>query len=146
MMPGDNEEYAESKFNAGMAQMMRIHNLQQLINQCNLNPFELDFDPRIRNYQVKFNTLNSLLMEAHSKLTSKERDDIEKMRDRLSRFMKGHPVVSIRTRINREGIKKIDYKLWDVTETFITEYEAAVKDLLEKHGINSPKKSEGGLF
>ncbi len=56
-----------SKFNAGLLQMKRIHDLQERINICNLNPLSYNEIYGVYNFDVILHSINSLYQEGRPK-------------------------------------------------------------------------------
>ena len=81
-------EGINSKFNAGILQMTRIHKLQDQINEYNQNLLAWNEEKGNWNYKLKFNSLCSLYQEAKPKLSSKDQIFGDGFVDKLQNYFK----------------------------------------------------------
>jgi len=134
-----------SQFNAGLLQMKRLHETQDLLNRANLNPLALNEEVGVYNFEILFSSVNSLLNEASPKLGKVEREDAEFMRDAIKNFMLKKPVFEVKKNIkvgSNGMVNKFNETNWRTLQRWLTKYETLVRDLLDKHSMNSPDKED----
>ena len=139
------DEGSTSRFNAGILQMQRIHNLQDKINFCWLNPLAWNQEFAVWNYEVVFSCTNSLFQEVCSKLGTKEIEAGGKFRELIQDFIKIHPVyqsVKIPT-YPYKSPPRLNKKNWEMIKEILFKYETMVRGFLDKHGMSSPDDDEG---
>ena len=90
--PAEIDMGKTSKFNAGILQMQRIHDLQERLNLAKINPLAYNEDLGLFNYEVILNTINALYLEAESKLATKEKEEAVKLKKALEIFLERKPV------------------------------------------------------
>lgn len=136
-----------SKFNPGMLQMQRLHNLQDQLNLARMNPTVFNPDFGVYNYQLIFKSLNSLLMECWGKLKSSEQRTGRQYREWIKKRMIMYPVHSqVRNSRNMKTTINFDEIAWKYIENLLTKYESVIRVYLDEHGLASPAKGEEGLF
>lgn len=136
----------KSEFNESSLKMTRIHQLQQIINLCSLDkqaiftadsgmPF--NFSGK-RNFEVIFECLNQLLMEAWAKLDSREQEEISNIRTLLRKsldlcnpFKQVHDIS-----INNSKII-LDKKQYEQFIEVLILYEQKIRTLIDKHGFST---------
>lgn len=132
-----SEEGKKSIFNAGIAQVERIDELQKSMNMARFNP--LMFNPVIGifNYEVMIKSQDGLLEESWSKLTTPERDKGDKIKNLIHEFVEIKPIFiesNTGLKINTENYKRFK-KLIDI-------YAKNNKIFLDAHNLNSPNIDE----
>lgn len=127
------EEGKLSKFNAGVALTERIDGLQVAMNMSRFNPTGVSPATGTFNYEVMLNAQDGLLAEVWAKLTAKEKQQAERIKnlthDTLARF----PLF----KQTREGLllNNTNYKKF---MDLINLYERKNKELLDSHNLNAP--------
>lgn len=137
----NDDEGQISKFNAGLLQMQRIHVLQDRINNAWLNPLAQNNEFGVWNYNVIYNSCNSLLQEVSSKLSDKEKEEGFNTKNIIDNFMIKNPVHTEKNRII-----KINLDTWNILKRILYKYETIVREYLDKHGMSSPEIEEEALF
>lgn len=142
---GDPDQGESSQFNAGLLQMKRIHEIQDLLNKASLNPQAFNDEVGVYNFEIILSSINSLLHESSPKLGKVERLEAESMRDSIKLFLVNHPIFELKKNLNAGNSRltnKFNKKNWKVLEKWIVAYETFVRHLLDKHELNSPNKVE----
>lgn len=134
-----------SKFNAAAFQMKRIADLQERINIVSLNPLAMNEQFGVFNYEIWVTSCDSLLQEVGAKLSTKERENIKKVRNKLHAFLNRNPILKEKRMINGSRETKLNKNVWRVTYKAITIYEEYVRELLDIHQMNSPERDDSGL-
>lgn len=145
MADGYDKEQKVSKYNAGLLQMERIHELFRAINFSSMQPTKKDMNG-MYGYEVKFSALTSLFMECSGKLKEEQRKDAIKLYNYIDNFLLHNVIVKKLT--NSKGGSRGDAPTqnWLVLQKMLFSYELLVRDLLEKTGLNSPEKGEEALI
>lgn len=142
---GEVDQGESSQFNAGLLQMKRIHETQDLLNRANLNPQSFNDEVGVYNFEIIISSINSLLNESSPKLGSVERVEAEAMRDAIRFFLNKYPIYELKNGIkggNSRASTKFNEKNWKVLQKQIIIYETLVRRLLDKHELNSPNKRD----
>lgn len=128
----------QSKYNEAEFQMLRGHNLQDLINNCKINLEAWNDSFECYNYEIVFMVLNSLLAETASKLDKeKELKKALRLKKALWIFIKKKPInikVNNRSKVDNDSLEILGDKLY--------EYELMIRDFREVHGFSSPLKED----
>lgn len=141
-----SDEGTMSKFNAGIAQMQRIHELQQLINRCWLNPLAFNELLQSPNYEVIFRCARQLFDEAWPKLGEKEQTIAISRSDLIQMAIdKCHPFYQSRKITTNHQSLHINTPHWRVLERQLKSYERLARTALDRHGMNSPSDDDEGL-
>jgi len=143
-----SEEGINSKFNAGMLQMQRIHKLQDEMNNLNKNLIAVDIETGLRNYEVLVNCINSLFQEVSPKLSDKEKVEGLKTKELVECFLEKRPIHSDRTATINSHKKYVQFNKDNFKQgkKIIFMWEFMVRNYLEKHKMNSPPDDESALF
>jgi len=136
-----NGDGSYSQFNAGIAQMQRIHELQSRINDCNVNLKALNVEAGLNNYEVVFNSLNSLLNEVWPKLGKEEKEEAKKNKEAIQSFL---DKVNLFVKSGVSGKVIVMEDKWILLRNAISNYELIVKTLLDAHKMNSPSEEGEG--
>ena len=156
----DNDEGEQSEFNPAMLKMKRFDKLQDSINAVNTNPLAFNDEVGLFNYELLFNLLNQLLQETRSKL-GKKKKDLKKDEEDKSETMQGdrkrkliehllklrpiHVQTSHPNNPNKIHLE-VNQEWWNIIRQELYEYESMIRGFLDKHGYDSPTKSEQDLF
>jgi hypothetical protein len=137
----------KASFNDASFQMRRISEIQSNIN--NLRTVPLNFNPNLNtyNYQLLFSNLCSLLFETWGKMTTKEREEAERIRKLGIRVLRVNPphktVKNITTNMPQVIV---DPLIWNELEELLIEFEKTIKVSMDKHGLSNPSDAGSGLF
>lgn len=149
-MEGEHNEgdFQVSKFNAAALQCQRIHLEQARINLFNLNPLAKDQHSGRYNYELIISSLNNLYAEVYSKLTEPERTKCNELKGKIRDSLKEKPVFKHKPSVStHDSGSTLHYpNVWVAIEEAIFKYNLHIRDLLDKHGLNTPNmESEGGF-
>ncbi len=146
-MPEQEKEII-SEFNAALYQMNRLHVLQTRINDAHVNPLAINMEFGIYNFELILSSCNSLLQEVYPKLKTNEKKDLLNYKKVLEQAMKENPIIETKTKKTHPHTKyqELNQHHWAVLEEWIFTYELKVRQGLEKHGMNSPRKDDSALF
>ena len=86
-----------STFNEAAYQMLRIHKLQDAINEKSLTPLwkfpnEIEPSQYLYGYQIIINALEGLFVEVSSKLSQKELEEGLETKKKINNFLKEKPI------------------------------------------------------
>jgi len=135
-----------SKFNAGLLQMQRIHQLQDRVHNLNLNAKGWNIECDEWNFNLIVINLNSLLQEVAPKLSTTEREQGFEVKKKIEDLLQTNPPYP--SPKNRNGNKKylLDETNWRTIRQVLFVYEVMIRDFLDKHNLNSPTEDESALF
>jgi len=138
-----------SKFNAGILQMNRIHELQRRLNMLNQNLFLFNNDYQCFNYELALRTNNSLFQEVSSKLKVAELKVGLTYKKFVENSMGRYPILEekIKDGLGSTGKTIVQNKNFlRITEDCLFHYERLIRKFLESHKLNSPPEDESALF
>jgi len=126
-----------SEFNEMQFKMIRIHKLQDQINELWNNPFGSVYGFNY-NYEVLFSVIESLYAEVYSKCTKEEKkkakqrfENVETILEKKPAFEKSKHPSSRRQEFNKDN--------WKVLKKKLKRLNLYTRQLLENHGF-SPNK------
>ena len=122
--------------------MQRLHNLQSQINRCNLNPTAYDEETASWNFELILSCNNSLLEEAWPKLSTKEKEDIAKLKIAMETFLNKYPIYE---KSKRNSPLRINDIHWEIFKSWLFKYSLNIRELLDKHRLSSPDEDDEGL-
>jgi len=136
-----SEDIRISEFNELQFKMIRVHKLQDQINELWNCPLMMNFNFGSYNYESIFSNLQSLYAEVYAKCTPDEikeynglEEEIEKLIEDEPPFEFGNHPTSKKASLNKDNWKEINKKLSDLRKL--------IKRLLDNHGY-SPDKDDG---
>lgn len=139
----------ESAFNEAAKKMGRFDRLQGLLNEININLRAFNPDYGVYNFEVKFDVINSLVLELSDKIDDTDEKDCHTLRDAIDKYMKKNPIVEEDNDV-RTGSKYVSEVIeeshFSILKIFLRKYETKVRKLIGKHGYSSPDKEGGKLF
>lgn len=136
-----------SKFNAGMLQMQRLHQLQDLINKVRINPLTFNEEYGVFNYQVFFSNLDGLFHETWGKLGDKEKEIGKYFIETLTQMFKKYPIhEETKDKNSQRSQYKLNQKNWEIIRKMLFEFESIIRKYLDTHKFNSPSEEDDGLF
>ena len=141
----DREAQRQSKYNAGLLQMDRIHELLRAVNMANMRPTFRDENGML-GYEVLYSALTSLFMEASGKIKAPEREKFKVARDKIKRFMLTKQIMKPLFHKGGKSSGVVPTRNWLLLQEGLYEFQIMVRDLLEKTGLNSPEKGEEALI
>ena len=148
-MAWNNNNYEDdnkmSKFNAGLLQMNRLHNLQEHLNKSNINPLAFDDAYGSYNYEIIVVTCTNIVEEAGGKLSPTEKTIALLMREKVNELLKKYPIHEIKKHPNGNKMR-VNEMNWKFMKEIIFKYEDYARGLLDKHNLNSPLEDESALF
>lgn len=130
-----------SGFNEAQLEVLRGHQMQDLLNQCKLNLEAFNEQFQQFNYKMVLILLSNLFSETSSKLTPNELKLGTKYQKSLDVFITKHP---IHKNIKRQGriFIHFDSKAFNILKGELFSFELFLRKAREDHGFNSPKKVE----
>jgi len=128
---------AKGSFNQAFYQQERINELILRIDRLNINPLENNITFGLFNYEIILNDLNSLLATVYSKLTPKEREEINQKRIFLAGVFDKYPVY------RKKQERVIFYpKIWEAFKSLLFDYRISIELLMDKHELSNPSKAD----
>lgn len=151
-MAYDIEDFKKSSFNEAALKMLRIHELQKIINLCSLNMkgiFMTEGDIGIfangqRNYEVHFKACCQLYQEIRTKAKETERKSIDSKQSIIAEFIRSYSVFEYVDKINNKQ-EIFNPHVWVVLEKYLIEFENSIRDLADKHGFSGRDEDNPGL-
>lgn len=131
------EEIRISEFNELQFKMIRIHKLQDQINELWLNPLQPSLAFGDYNYKLLISILENLYSEVHPKCDEKEQEKVKGIFDSINElaeneppFEKQHPMAKNVT---------LDRKKWLTLKVKLKELNLYIRTLLDNHGFSPDK-------
>lgn len=134
-----------SKFNAGLLQMKRLHEVQDLLNRASLNPLAYNEEIGVYNFQIMFSSITTLLNESSAKLGATERKEAEALREGIRSFLTEKPIFEMTQDVKVGGSKSVirfNKKNWNILEKYLIQYQTLVRKQLDAHNLNSPNQED----
>jgi len=131
-----------SNWNEGALQMLRFHELQKEINECNVNPTAFNIERNLYNYQIILNNNNSLFSEASPKFKDKEMDLGLIRKKMIESFLESNPIHANKPNLNHEVETTFNKSNWLRLKIMLFGYNFYVRGLLDAHKLTSPDKSD----
>lgn len=135
------EDTKKAKFNAAIFQMKRIHDLQQVINICNMNLLGFSEEHNCYHFELKHRALGDLYSEARPKLKKPELvKDGDLFRDGIQAFMESNTVLKFRESVNysKRTQHSFDKEAFTILRRELQRYEDKIREFLEKTDLQSP--------
>ena len=129
-----------SKYNAGLAQVLRLDEIFQKINRLNQDLLGLDPETGDENYKVKFNCCVVIFLEIKYKLNQPQRDLGDKWVKILEDYIAKFPIRRKKLRGGRPtgDITFIDEN-WQKIKKALYLFETLVRDFVAKTGMANPE-------
>lgn len=142
------DEGTVSKFNAGLLKMKRLHDLQALLNLINVNLTAFNEEYGVYNFELKLSICDNLFQETESKLSEKERDDTNELREAIHKFIAKNPICETRRSkiYPYNNAVKFHSDRWKVLNKWLFKYETIVRRLLDAHGLDTAYEGDEGLL
>ena len=128
------------KFNEGMYQMERIHDIQMKMNLCKNFCLRKDETTELYGFQTWYSLLNALYLEFAAKLKDAETEEVDKKRLNIKTWMPH--VIKLVPNMQGKTTQRIDTKIWNYVEECLFNYELRLKQLMVKHKISSPEGND----
>jgi len=144
---GDEEEIKISDYNSAGFKMKRLHDSYNIIKEVDKNLWA--WNPRYEtyNYLVKLAECETLFQEVESKLTPKENDDVETLRNALIYFKDHNTIWGLKkSKVYPYKNTQIRNELnSQVISVFLSKYESMVRKLIDVHGMDTKYADDDGL-
>lgn len=128
------------KYNDGILQTERIHNLQTNIHMAMTTPLLYDSELGLYGYELAFNQITELFQEAISKLSQDEIDKFNLTRKDIILCIKDRPVFCLifdwRTRRNVVTFNDLN---WNELREKLFNLQMYVRQLLSRHKMSAPE-------
>ena len=131
-----------SNWNEGALQMLRFHELQKEINECNVNPTAFNIERNLYNYQIILNNINSVFSEASPKFKDRELELGMLRKKMIESFLESNPIHINRPNLNHEEETFFFRPNWLRLKVMLFGYNLYVRRLLDIHKLTSPDKSD----
>jgi len=138
------EDIRISEFNELQFKMIRIHKLQDQINELWINPLSPNFSFGDYNYNLIIAILEDLYSEVHAKCSKEEQDkikeDFENIEDTIEKnppYVKGNHPTSKRA--------SLDMPNWKELKRELKRINLYIRTLLDNHGYSPDKSWDDGL-
>ena len=141
-MAGEIDIGKVSNWNEGALQMLRFHELQKEINECNTNPLAFNGDRNLYNYEIILHNNNSLFSEASPKFKDKEKALGLLRKKMIESFLESNPIHINKPNLNHEVETMFSNPNWLRLRMMLFEYNLYVRGLLDAHKLTSPDKSD----
>ena len=127
------EEEKSASFNDALNHISRIDICLRQIHQSKVNPFQMDINYGVQNYQVRISSLSSFWQEIKPFCDDKERKLIERIFN-IVHFYSGELIVS-------DGENNIlDQEKFFLFDKFADFLESKLRDLQFSKGLSNPLK------
>lgn len=138
------EKFETVKFNQAAYDMMRLNDIMRVINYCWSNPLIKNIEFFDYNYNVLFKNLNNYYFTICSKLTDKERKDLDNIRNSIKEFLRKHPVYKFQQKkIFPYNVSEVlDLNSWSCVEEQLINYQKSMLQYADKHGLGNPTKKD----
>jgi len=135
------EDIRISEFNELQFKMIRIHKLQDQINELFVNPLSPNLAFGDYNYNLLVSIIRNLYAEVHSKCTDEEREEINNLLEDIDNLMEDEPPYQQSNHpTGRKAI--LDNDNWKKLRKKIHTLNLKVRGLLDAHGYNPDKNYE----
>jgi len=141
---GYSDEGKISKYNPAWLKMDRLHNINDTINRCWLNPLAYNQNLQQFNFEIILSCIFRLYQESQAKFNERERKKILAMGKGIELTLQKNPVYEQRTRKTMPHTKyvEINHGNWKVIKKWIDIYESEVKRVVDLHGLDTPNQEE----
>lgn len=140
--PNPNTDGSSVMFNQALYQMIRLHELIQRTEFCNMNPLGFNFELQKYNYEILFNDYCSIFLEIVSKLDPEEREKLKNLRKKIIEAMKNKPPFITKAipsaYSNRKFYKEISESNWNVLNELLFDFRINLENSMDKHGFGNP--------
>lgn len=135
-----SEEIRLSEFNELQFKMIRIHKLQDQINELWINALAPNLSFGDYNFNLIIRNLESLYSEVHAKCGDEEREKADKMFEELDdKIIDAPPFESKNHPTSRKA--SLSEENWKAIKKGIREINFYIRELLDNHGY-SPDKDD----
>jgi len=141
----DTTEQKVSKYNAGLLQMERIHELFRAVNIASLRPTHKD-ENGMFGYEVVYDSLIQLFMEGSGKLKVEDVNKFIVAKDYIHNFTLTNLIIKEIPKQRGGTVGYIPTTNWLKLKAMLFDFQMLVRGLLEKVGLNSPEKGEEALI
>lgn len=131
-------EHRTARFNAGIAQTIRIHKLQDRMNQYNLNPISYNAEEQNFNYELILSCIESLYKEAEAKLSPDSKKNYYVLYGKVHKTLEEYPIYEQVKTISSGTRTKFNDNYWKIFRKLLFIYESFVRSVLDDVGLNNP--------
>ena len=142
---GNDDDFKVSKFNPAALKMQRLHEYNDLIDVCMMNPQAYNGDYQDYNFNLLINAINVLFHEIDSKLKEKERDEIQELKDAIDKNIKEYPIMETKRGISGNSLSW-NSKRWEIFKGALEKWLKLVRQYADNHGLDTPLKDESSYF
>jgi hypothetical protein len=139
-MGKEEDRDIKSTFNAGISFAERTAKLQEVLNDCRVDPLLIPPGFTQPCYMITLKTITSLWLEISPKANKIEKEVVESIKKLTEDYIKSYPICSV----NHEGKTTLIQKNIDKINELLEEFERRVRIVLENHDLNSPNKEDPG--
>lgn len=145
MVYEEEKEGDVSEWNPAMWKMRRLGDLGNRLHVYRLNPQGFSSEYQEYNYNLWVRDLKNWYLELYSRLGTDEVKAIEEIKKAIEVAFTHYPV---QIQIKVGNTKRIywDDKIWQIYLHYIEIFEKLLCEAAEKHGLDSPTKSESSMF
>ena len=140
----EDPNFKTSSWNAAAFKMKRLHEIMSSMNELDNNLVAWNEEKQNYNFNLKLAKCENLYQEVESKLTDKERKDVEDFRKAIKKFIETYPIMVTKKKkvypYNTE--KKIDNKILIVLTEWLSQYETKCRGLVDIHGMDTAYEDE----
>lgn len=133
---GDSDQ---ASFNDAATQIKRIDEYYRRIADSKLNPFAVNPERGIMNYQLRDESLGSLWGEVRPLCTNKEIEFIDNVRRILEEQLETIPLIET-IESSKGQFNSINYLQWKVINKLMLKLEEQIRKLAHLHGLGNPAK------
>ena len=137
---GDGDLPAGVKYNDGWLQILRINEIKRLVNFAKLNPKSFNAQYGMWNFELWFNNLTVMLDEVWFKLKEEERNDINKIKDLIQKYINDGQVIQSKKQATfpYRDISVINQNNWSELLKLLSIYDHEVRDFMNSKGFGNP--------
>lgn len=138
------EEVRGAKINGGIFQVIRLHELQDMINRCWRNPLAFNTEEGSFNFELIFSSSQSMLSEVWPKLEVSDKKESLKLSSWIEQQLILNPIYRFQN--ERGGEPKIIKDNWLIMKKALQYFDLIVRGYLEQHGLTNPSMNDQDLF
>lgn len=136
-----------AKFNAGIAQTLRIHDILKVIDSCRANPKAWFDDYMDYAYNVWIRKVTSLYKEFFTFMDDNERLECISYKKAIEEALKKYPIMELKhTHSPNHSSMVPNGNILDAIIKHIEEYDSLVRDYGAKYKILTTTKMERGMI
>ena len=145
-----SEDIRLNEFNEAKFKMVRIHELQDMINVCSgnllgyffINEGKYAMHNGVRNYELKLNLLEQLRIEIVEKLTDKEITKLSELKKRIDEWLEKKPIHKVISQANGRIETIVDDISFKLFKKLLLEYNEQVVIMAAQHGYSGKESRD----